>query len=145
MRKVLPGQGDRDGLCMVLQTVMRIRENRNICIANIPESGIIPIDFRQPAEPALEDSCGACVIAGGLLEVAKHVPELEKELYIRAAWKILKAVAQTRADWSRDCDAIVQNCSGAYHDKKHHFTMAYADYFFIEALYKLTDTAPSVW
>lgn len=115
------------------------------CIANIPESGIIPIDFRQPAEPALEDSCGACVIAGGLLEVAKHVPELEKELYIRAAWKILEAVAQTRADWSKDCDAIVQNCSGAYHDKRHHFTMTYADYFFIEALYKLTGTGLSVW
>ena len=50
------------------------------CIANIPENGIIPVDFRQPTQPAWEDSCGACIIAGGLLEVAKHVPELEKEM-----------------------------------------------------------------
>ena len=115
------------------------------CIANIPESGIIPVDFRQPAEPAWEDSCGACIIAGGLLEVAKHVPELEKEMYIRAAVKILKAIAETRADWSKNCDAIVQNCTGAYHDSRHHFTMIYADYYFIEALYKLTGTGILLW
>ena len=115
------------------------------CIANIPESGIIPVDFRQPTQPAWEDSCGACIIAGGLLEVAKHVPELEKEMYIRAAVKILKAIVETRADWSKNCDAIVQNCTGAYHDSRHHFTMVYADYYFIEALYKLTGTGILLW
>lgn len=115
------------------------------CIANIPESGIIPVDFRQPAEPAWEDSCGACVIAGGLLEIAKHVPELEKEMYERAAVKILKAIDETRADYSTECDAIVQNCTVAYHDKKHHVTMNYADYYFMEALYKLTRTGILMW
>lgn len=115
------------------------------CMANIPEDGIIPVDFRQPDEPAWEDSCGACVIAGGLLEVANHVPDGEKRMYMHAAVKILKAIAQMRADWSKDCDAIVQNCSGAYHDARHHFTMNYADYFFIEALYKLTGTGILIW
>lgn len=115
------------------------------CIANIPENGIIPVDFRQPKEPAWEDSCGACIIAGGLLEIAKHVPELEKEMYIRAAVKILKAITDTRADWSKNSDAIVLNCTGAYHDKRHHFTMTYADYYYIEAIYKLTDTGIFLW
>lgn len=115
------------------------------CIANIPENGIIPIDFRQPDEPAWEDSCGACVIACGLLEVAGHVSELEKKMYIRAAYRIVKAIAQTRADWSKDCDAIVQNCSAAYHDQRHHFTMSYADYYFIEALYKFAGKGILIW
>ena len=115
------------------------------CMANIPESGIIPVDFRQPKEPAWEDSCGACVIAGGLLEVAKHVTAPEKDMYVRAAGKILKAIADTRADFGRGCDAIVQNCTGAYHSDTHHFTMVYADYFFIEALYKLTGTGILLW
>ena len=115
------------------------------CMANIPESGIIPVDFRQPKEPAWEDSCGACVIAGGLLEVAKHVTAPEKDMYVRAAVKILKAIADTRADFGRGCDAIVQNCTGAYHSDTHHFTMVYADYFFIEALYKLTGTGILLW
>ena len=115
------------------------------CIANFPENGIIPVDFRQPKEPAWEDSCGACVIAGGLLEIARHVSELERDMYVRAAVKILRAIADTRADWSRECDAIVQNCSGAYHSADHHFTMVYADYYFIEALYKLTGTGILLW
>ena len=115
------------------------------CIANIPENGIIPIDFRQPDEPAWEDSCGACVIACGLLQVAGHVSELEKKMYIHAAYRIIKAIAQTRADWSKDCDAIVQNCSAAYHDQRHHFTMSYADYYFIEALYKFVGKGILIW
>lgn len=115
------------------------------CMANISESGIIPVDFRQPDEPSWEDSCGACVIAGGLLEVAKHVPDAEKKMYVNTAVRILKAIAQTRADWTKDCDAIVQNCSASYHDARHHFTMSYADYYFIEALYKLAGTGILIW
>lgn len=115
------------------------------CIANLPDSGIVPIDFRQPKEPEWEDSCGACIIAGGLLEVAKYVPELEKEMYLRAAIKILKAITETRTDWSKKCDAIVQNCSAAYHDVKHHFNMVYADYYYIEALHKLAGKGILIW
>lgn len=115
------------------------------CMANIPEDGIIPVDFRQPEEPAYEDSCGACVIACGLLEIAKHVPEQEKSMYVKAAVKILKAIDEKRADWSENCDAIVQNCSAAYHSPEHHFAMNYADYFFIEAIYKLKGTGILLW
>lgn len=115
------------------------------CMANIPESGIVLVDFRQPKEPAWEDSCGACVIAGGLLEIAKYVPELEQEMYRNAALKILKAIAETRADWSQSCDAIVQNCSASYHNEKHHVTMNYADYYFIEAIYKLAGKGVLLW
>lgn len=115
------------------------------CIANLPEEGIVPVDFRQPQEPAWEDSCGACVIAGGLLEIAGCVPEPDKEMYRRAAVKILKAIAEKRADWSESCDAIVRNCSAAYHSDDHHVTMVYADYYFIEALYKLKGTGMLLW
>lgn len=115
------------------------------CMANLPESGIVPVDFRQPKEPALEDSCGACVIAGGLLEVAGHVSEAEKEMYVRTAVKILKAIAETRADWTKDCDAIVKNCSASYYSTPHHTTMVYADYFFIEAIYKLREKGELLW
>ena len=115
------------------------------CIANLREDGIVPVDFRQPAEPAWEDSCGACIIADGLLEIARFVPENEKEMYTRAAVKILRAIVEMRADWTENCDAIVQNCTAAYHDGKHHFPMVYADYFLIEALYKLTGTENLIW
>ncbi len=125
-----------------LDTAKRVA---HYCIANIPESGIIPVDFRQPAEPAWEDSCGACVIAGGLIELANYVPEAEKQAYLHPAVKILRTITETRADWNKDCDAIVQNCSAAYHDSRHHFTMVYADYFYIEAIYKLDHTGILLW
>lgn len=115
------------------------------CMANIPESGIIPVDFRQPAEPKWEDSCGACIMASGLIELSKNVPEFEKEMYIKAAFKILKGIDEERSNWKQDCDAIVQNCSSAYHTEKHHITMVYADYFFIEAVYKLKGTGILLW
>ena len=66
-------------------------------------------------------------------------------MYVKAAVKILKAIDEKRADWSEKCDAIVQNCTGAYHSPKHHFTMNYADYFFIEAIYKLKGTGIFLW
>lgn len=125
-----------------LDTAKRVA---HYCMANIPADGILPVDFRQPAEPAYEDSCGACVIAGGLLELAKCVPELEQRIYLEAAVKILKAIDQKRAHWGRGCDAIVQNCTGAYHSEKRHFTMNYADYYFIEAVYKVKGTGRLLW
>lgn len=85
------------------------------------------------------------MIAGGLIELEKYVPDIEKAVYLRPAEKILKAITDTRADWSRDCDAIVQNCSAAYHDGRHHFTMVYADYFYIEAMHKLDGMEFLMW
>lgn len=114
-------------------------------ISNIPESGIIPIDFQQPVESELEDSCGACIIASGLLELARNVPEDEKEFYTEPAKKILRTISETRADWGKNCDAIVQNCSTAYHWGGQHITMSYADYFFIEGIYKLAGTGIFMW
>lgn len=125
-----------------LDTAKRVA---HYCIANIPDSGLIPVDFRQPKEPAWEDSCGACVIAGGLLEIAKHVSAFEQEMYRNAAVKILKAIAEKRADFGKDCDAIVQNCSASYHNETHHVTMTYADYYFMEAVYKLAGTGRLLW
>lgn len=125
-----------------LDTAKRIA---HYIMANIPDSGIIPVDFRQPSEPAWEDSCGACVIANGLIEVAKHVPELEQEMYLRAAVKILQTIDSTRSDWGENCDSIVLNCTAAYHDKKHHITMTYADFYLIEAILKLRGNDLFMW
>lgn len=115
------------------------------CVANIPENGIIPVDFRQPKEPSWEDSCGACIIAGGLIELAKVVQGDAKHTYLSQAVKLLKTIDERRADWSTSCDAIVQNCSTAYTDAPHHITMIYADYFFIEAIYKLKGGGILLW
>ena len=71
--------------------------------------------------------------------------EAEREALVEPAFRILKAIADTRADWTGDCDAIVQGCSAAYHADRHHFTMVYADYYFLEALYKLAGADVHMW
>ena len=127
-----------------LRTAERIAD---YIVSQIPESGIIPVDFCQPAEPAWEDSCGACVIACGLLELANEsgiIPE-KRDRYLASALKILSVIDEARADWSENCDSIVLNCSAAYHNPKHHFTMVYADFFFIEAILKLKNNDYFMW
>lgn len=114
-------------------------------IANLGEEALVPIDFRQPQEPALEDSCAACIAASGLLELANCVPDLEKEMYHHAAVRMLQTISEKRACWDDECDAIVQNCSSSYHNGDHHITMVYADYFFVEAMLKLADEGELFW
>lgn len=117
-----------------LQTAQKVAE---YCIVNLAKSGLIPVDFKQPKQPAWEDSCAAVIIAGGLLDLADCVSETEQERYRKTAFKILDTLYQQRCDFSHSCDAIVKNCTGAYHSSIHHQTMVYADYYFIEAVYRL--------
>ncbi|MCR5584265.1 MAG: glycoside hydrolase family 88 protein [Lachnospiraceae bacterium] len=130
------------GIKKYLDTAVKIAD---YCIKNIPESGLIPIDFRQPEEPALEDCCGACIMACGFIELSKQFEGKEGAAYLEAGKKILKTIVDQRCDFSLDCDAFVQNCSVAYHSDGHNVTMNYADYFFIEGLHKLEDIGSFYW
>lgn len=121
------------------------RQVANYFIANIPEKGLIPVDFRQPAEPAWEDSTAAAIAACGLLEIAKRVPKEEEHVYQGAALKLLKALYDRRCNWDESCDNILEKCTAAYHDKEHEFSIIYGDYYFIEAIWKLTGQELFIW
>lgn len=113
-------------------------------IANIPGDGIIPVDFRQPAEPKLEDDTAAVIAACGLIEIAKAVGELEQQMYLAPALKLIQAV-EARCDWSEQTDAIVLRGSGAYHAKQHHHPIIYGDYYLLEAVFKLKGNDLYLW
>ena len=116
------------------------------CLSKIRDPYIIPVDFDQPEKPEYEDSCAACIIAGGLLELSGIVNDPDKKKrYAETAYRIIKVLAETRADYSRDCEAIVKNCSASYHGNTHHITMVYADYYYIEAIWKLTGRELFIW
>lgn len=117
----------------------------NYFIVNIPDSGIIPIDFRQPAEPALEDSSAAMIAASGFIEIMKNVPVCEKEFYRNAALKLLKTIVSSRTDWSKNQDNIILNSSASYRELTHQYAIVYADYFFIEAIFKLDGSDAKIW
>lgn len=114
-------------------------------ISNIPQSGLIPVDFCQPGSCGWEDSTAAAIAACGMLEIAKCVGGSEDDPYRQAALKLLYTLYKERCDWSPETDAIVQKCTAAYHDKEHEFTIIYGDYFFIEAIWKLTGQELFLW
>lgn len=131
-------------------------------IANIPESGLIPVDFRQPKEPAVEDSCAASIAASGLLLLSKvlygqqELPGGHRNRYAQcqeqeagaaedAAVKLLKALDEKRCSWDAKTDELVERCTAAYHDKQREFPIIYGDYYFIEAILRLTGEELFVW
>ncbi|VDG22568.1 glycoside hydrolase family 88 protein [Lactiplantibacillus mudanjiangensis] len=127
-----------------LATAQRIA---NYFIANIPTNGHIPIDFRQPADPWLEDASAATIAASGLLALADQVDTADKAIYRDAAIRLLKTLADSGTDWNENHDAFITHCSAEYHEDQHEYPIIYADYFFIEALMKLADkdTAFNPW
>lgn len=112
---------------------------------HIPESGIIPVDFQQPAEPAYEDSTAAAIAACGFIELAKYVEDDEKAEYMQAALKLLKVLDEQKCDYSEQQDNIVNMCSGAYFNNSQNISIIYGDYYYMEALLKLKGDDVFFW
>ena len=114
-------------------------------IANIPESGLIPVDFRQPKEPVIEDSTAAAIASSALIELTKYVGEHEKSLYLDNAMRMLRALEEKRCNWGEDSDCIVEKGTEAYHSNRHEINIIYGDFFFMEAIFKLKGTDVNLW
>ncbi len=110
----------------------------NYFIANTPESGLIPCDFRQPEEPGYEDTTAAAIAACGMIEIAKHSVGRDKDVYMNAALKMLHAIDEKSADWNPGTDNITTKGTVAYNYGEKETGILYGDYFFIEALMKLS-------
>ncbi len=117
----------------------------NYFMANIPESGLIPVDFRQPTEPAWEDSTAAAIAACGLIELSKLSDGRQSDVYLSAAVKLLQALEKHSFNWNEDEDNFLTKCTGAYHDKEHEFSIIYGDYYFLKALMKLCGKELVIW
>lgn len=114
-------------------------------ISNIPENGLISVDFRQPAECAWEDSTAAAIAACGLLELAKNVKGRDSDVYLRTALKLLQALDRERCNWDDKADNLLEKCTAEYHSEEHEFSIIYGDYYFIEALLKLSGQELFIW
>ena len=119
------------------------------CISNLAVNGWLPlVDYRAPKEPLKYDSTAGMITACGLLELAEHVGEYEKNLYTTAALNILKACDAKFSNWDPEADSIVDGGTFFYHDpegKNTEVPIIYADYYFIEALLRLKGEALFIW
>ena len=126
-----------------LDTAKRIA---NYFIANIPESGLIPVDFRQPSDVTWEDSSAATIASCGLIELSRKCEnERDGEVYLNAALKMLRALHEKRNDYSDARDNIVTRSTEAYHREPRETAIIYADYYYLEALLKLTGKELFIW
>lgn len=119
------------------------------CISNMAVNDWLPlVDYRAPAKPVKYDSTAGMITAAGLLELAKHVGEYEKQLYTKAALNILKACETKFCNWNPEQDSIVTGGTYFYHDPDGTNTevpIIYGDYYFIEAILKLKDKELFIW
>ena len=108
-------------------------------IANLAMMDWIPIvDFRAPEEPIFYDATAGAIMACGLIEIARAVPEHEQRLYITAALNILKALDEISCSYDEDRDALLLMCNEAYISKcAPDHNIIYGDFFFTEAILKL--------
>lgn len=110
-----------------------------ICNDYIPKC-----DFRQPEIPDYIDTTSGAIAACGLIEIAKCVPEFEKNMYIDAAVKILKVLEKEHCDWSEKQQAILLRGTESYKANQH-IPIIYGDYFFVEAILKLKGSDILFW
>lgn len=105
-------------------------------VANAAASNWLPeVDFRAPEKDCYFDSTAGAVAACGLIEIANHVPENEKDFYLDSAIRLLKAMEKEWCDWSEENASILQNGTERYGGSPMH--IIYGDYFFAEAILKL--------
>lgn len=116
-------------------------------ISEVAKTDWIPVvDFRAPKEPVMIDTSAGMCAACGFLEIAQHVGEYEKDLYLDAAVNILQATEEKYAIWDMDKDGLIDFSTGSYHEEKWtEVPIIYADYYFVEAILRLLERDFLIW
>ncbi len=145
-----------------LETALKIADR---FVERIPEDGLIPVDFDQPDEPAYIDSTAAAIAACGLITLAQCLGghgdgssvceggrqqepspmSPVSDRYLAAAEKMLSALDGKDCDYDPSHDELLTRCTAAYHDRDHEFPIIYGDYYYIEAIWKLTGRELFIW
>ena len=85
------------------------------------------------------------IAACGLIELSKAVGGRDGKVYLNAALRLLKTLDEQRVSWDPETDYLLEKCTAAYHDEKHEFSIIYGDYYFLEAILKLTGKELFIW
>jgi unsaturated chondroitin disaccharide hydrolase len=121
----------------------------NYFLNRLPEDGICYWDLDFTSGPEPRDSSGAAIAACGLLELAQHLPLADplRAEYERAAAGMVRTLAQDYADTGNTPGAgLLQH--GVYHKPNGvgvDEACIWGDYFYLEALVRLTRTWRPYW
>lgn len=123
------------------------KRSAHYCIASLSHTDWVPLrDFRAPAEPLKFDSGAGAVIACGLLELAEHLPKLERPLYQDAAVRLLRVCEEKFANYDPNTDGVLDGGATMYHDERlANAAIIYNDYFYTEAVLRLIGKSFVIW
>jgi len=110
-------------------------------LASVEADGVPLWDFRVvPREGEPRDTSAAACAASGLLELAALLPASSAEAYRDAARRLLRALASGYAAWDDpDGEALLRGGTGHRPAGENvDVSLIYGDYFFLEALAKLS-------
>ncbi|MDD3767025.1 MAG: glycoside hydrolase family 88 protein [Eubacteriales bacterium] len=116
-------------------------------IANLPEDFVAHWDFRVPRnEDTPRDTSATACAACGLLEIAKYVPEAEKEIYETAAKRMLVSLTDnySNLDNNKQC-ILTHGTSHCPENQNVNVGLIYADYFYVEGISRLLGNEDIFW
>lgn len=93
-------------------------------------------DFRQPTDAISYDSSAGAIASSGLINIANCCVGAEKEMYLNAAARLLKALDERCCPWDDTNDEAILNYGTERFGSKHQ-ALIYGDYYFLEAVLKL--------
>jgi unsaturated chondroitin disaccharide hydrolase len=114
-------------------------------VENVIKTDYMPLcDFKSPDSPVIYDSTAGVCAACGLIEIAKAVPDMEKQFYMESAMKILMETVEKCCNWDDGEDSILQMGTEAY-TRGIHMPIIYGDFFLVEAMLKLKGNDFLIW
>ena len=125
-------------------------------ISRLPEDYLSPVDFSQPKEQKWYDATAQAVVAAGLIDIAKILPEEEGAKYADVAVKMLRAMEENFLSYDPDRDDMVRYGTIRYPasqsdsvpemtKKLVHVSIIYGDFFYTEAILKLLGSEFNIW
>lgn len=110
-------------------------------IAHLPSDGVPYWDLVHPAIPDVErDASAAAIAASGLLDLARQTSGLRRARYRRVAQRMIASLSSSYLTTDPAAQAILAHSVGQRpQNAEIDVGIAYADYYFVEALLRLQD------
>lgn len=118
----------------------------NYFLNRTPEDGVCYWDLYFTSGAQEKDSSAAAIAACGLLELAKSLPAAEREPYDAAAWEIIQSLSRHYLASSPGANGILKHA--VYHMPNRvgvNESCLWGDYFYVEALVRLTRNWRPYW
>lgn len=128
--------------------ILAAKRTAHFFLANVPDNGLPPYDFRAPWEEGMGmDASASLCAADGMLELSLLLPEAEAAMYRDAAYRLLRRVDETCGAWDDPKEEGLMRFSTANFPRRTHVNVPiiYADFFFAEAVCKLRGKTDIFW